>query len=332
MNKYTLNPDLPAAMLKACPAYARSPLTKHDLNGQPYWVKDETGRMGLGAFKAVGGVYAVAQLILQAIGSDDPNALMTEAGRTIAADMEFICASAGNHGMAVARGAQIFGAKSRVHLSATVPEQFAGRLQAVGATVVRSGDDYEESVELAIAEADARGGIHLADGAWEGYIEPPRLVMEGYTIIAEEMRQEFEKSGDWPSHVFLQAGVGGLAGAVALMIRERWAVQPKIIVAEPTAAPCIKESVAAGKLVTAKGPVSDMGRLDCKNASLIAFEILRHAADDFQLVSEEEGAAAVLLAAQMGYNSTASGCAGLSVAARYGAMDNPLVILSETAG
>ncbi|MEO0357051.1 MAG: pyridoxal-phosphate dependent enzyme [Pseudomonadota bacterium] len=329
MTQFILDPALPQSMLKACPAYAESPLVKADLDGQPYWIKDETQRMGLNAFKAVGGVYAVAMLILRQIGSDDPLALTTGAGRAQAAQMEFICASAGNHGMSVAKGAQIFGAKARIHLSATVPDGFADRLRAVGATVVRSGKDYEESVALAVTDAQDRGSVHLADGAWPGYTEEPRLVMEGYTIIAEEMRAKFEANQDWPSHVFLQAGVGGLAGSVAHMIRMRWAVQPKIIVAEPSFAPCLKESVAAGQLTRVTGPVSGMGRLDCKDASLIAFDILKDAADAFETITEKEGAAAVDLAAQMGVASTASGCAGLAVAHRYGPMDNPLVILSE---
>ncbi len=329
MTQFTLNPALPQMLLKHCPAYQASPLVKGDLNGQPVWVKDETGRMGLNAFKAVGGVYAVAMLILRKLGTDDPAALMTDAGKEAAGTMEFICASAGNHGMSVAKGAQIFGAKARIHLSAQVPDSFADRLRAIGASVVWSGDGYEESVALAVKDADDRGGIHLADGAWEGYTEPPRLVMEGYTIIAEEMRAVFEENDDWPSHVFLQAGVGGLAGAVAHMIRTRWAVQPKIIVAEPAFAPCLKESVAAGRLVRVDGPVSHMGRLDCKDASLIAYDILKDAADDFQTVTEEEGTQAVALAAQLGIQSTGSGSAGLAVAHRYGPMDNPLVILSE---
>jgi diaminopropionate ammonia-lyase len=102
------------------------------------------------------------------------------------------------------------------------------RLSAKGAEVVRSGAVYEDSIAAAIADAEATGAIHLADGSWPGYTEPPRLVMEGYTVMAEETARDL-RSGEmaWPSHVYLQAGVGGMAAAVAAMIRSNWAVQPR---------------------------------------------------------------------------------------------------------
>ena len=116
--------------------------------------------------------------------------------------------------------------------------------------------------------------IHLADGSWPGYIDPPRLVMEGYTIMARELYEDFDKLNEWPTHVYLQAGVGGFAAAVAFEIRKSWKVQPKIIVVEPDAAPCLERSVKNGSILTVDGPVSDMGRLDCKTPSLLAFDIL----------------------------------------------------------
>jgi len=326
-----LNPDLPAALLAVCPAYVPSPLTRAEIGGVAVWVKDETHRMGLGAFKALGGVYAVARLIERQVGHDVAPADFTDdAVRKIARNMTFVCASAGNHGMAVAAGAAIFGATARIHLADTVPEAFVARLQAKGAEVVRSGATYEESIVAAIADAESTGAIHLADGSWPGYTEPPRLVMEGYTAIAEEMRQSFEASGDWPDHVYLQAGVGGLAGAVAAMIRANWAVQPRITVVEPDAAPCLRDSAAAGRIVTVPGPVSNMGRLDCKTPSMLAFDILRDAADHYVTITDEQAAAAVATAKQAGFSTTPSGVAGLAALLANDAPDaNPLVILSE---
>jgi len=241
----------------------------------------------------------------------------------------FVTASAGNHGIAVAAGAALFGARARIHLADTVPESFADRLRAKGAEVARSGADYEASVTAAIADAQRSGAIHLADGSWEGYLARPALIMEGYCVIAEEMRSDFEASGTWPSVVYLQAGVGGLAGAMAHMIRANWSVQPEIVVVEPDAAPCLKESVAAGKMLDVAGPVSNMGRLDCKRASLLAFDTLRRDADRFELVSDAAAQAAVTAAAALGYTTTPSGAAGL--AAHLAApQDGALVILSET--
>lgn len=333
MNPDMLDPVRPRRFLTACPAYAVSPLRRHSLDGRFFWIKDETARMGLGAFKALGGVYAVAALIgTAACVADEPENLLRDDVRARAAEMTFVCASAGNHGMAVAAGAKLFGARCRIHLSATVPAGFAKRLRAKGADVVRSGETYEESVAAAIADAAETGAVHLADGSWPQYTEPPRLVMEGYTVIAEEMRQSFEMTGDWPARVYLQAGVGGLAAAMAFMIRRNWSVQPEIVVVEPDAAPCLAESVKAGEIVTVEGPVSNMGRLDCKTPSMLALEILTETADRYVTVTDDEAAEAADRAGKLGVPTTPSGAAGLAALLREPVgPGEALVILSEGA-
>jgi diaminopropionate ammonia-lyase len=247
--------------------------------------------LGLSSFKALGGIYAVARLIgkhwlsqtgqdLSAADYDNP------AVRNLAATITFVCASAGNHGLAVARGAAHFGAHARVHLATTVAEAFAERLRAEDAQVLRSGGNYEASVALALQDAEESGAILLADGSWPGYFEAPSLVMEGYTLMAEELRGHFLRTSVWPSQVFLQAGVGGLAAAMASMIRACWPVQPEIIIVEPSAAPCLRDSVAAGQMVRVNGPVSNMGRVDCKEPSLLALRVHAETADRFVTVSD----------------------------------------------
>ncbi len=327
----TFDPSRPLELLKACSIYASTPLVETKVQGRRFIVKDESARMGLGAFKALGGIYAVGQLIKEAVGAPMTSAdLLSERVQDKAKSLTFICASAGNHGMAVATGAALFGARARVHLATPVPEEFAQRLRAKGTEVVRSGDTYEASIVAAMADADQNDGIHLADGSWPGYTHAPHLVMEGYTVMAEELRAVFEANGAWPQKVYLQAGVGGLAAAIAYMIRFNWREQPEIIIVEPEAAPCIAESVAAGKLVTVTGPVSDMGRLDCKDASMLAFDILQDAADRFVTISEAQAKSAVVAAEIAGFSTTPSGAAGLAVALAE-TTERPLVILSETA-
>ena len=303
----------PAELLSACPKYKPTPLLKRSVQNNSIWIKDETHRMGLGAFKALGGVYAVGSIIAKK--QDLPikaDSFFLDEFKSCARDLTFVCASAGNHGLAVAAGAQIFGAKARIHLSDTVPENFALRLKHKNAEVVRSGANYEESIEAAIKDAKDTGAVHLADGSWPGYIEPPRLVMEGYTIMAKELREEFEQLNDWPTHVYLQAGVGGFAAAIAFEIRKSWRIQPEILIVEPDAAPCLKESIGHSKIMTVQGPVSDMGRLDCKTPSLLAFDILSDAANDFCLITEEQAKDAVRIAGEMGLATSPSGAAGLA--------------------
>jgi diaminopropionate ammonia-lyase len=335
--------DRPLAMLERCPAYAPTPLRAlpalaAELGVGALLVKDETARMGLGSFKALGGVFAIAQLVAEAGGGDDP---MTDAAQAAAAGMTFVTASAGNHGLSVAAGARIFGAKAVIMLDSCVPERFAERIRGKGASVERVAGGYEDAVAAAGAAAEARGWLLLADGSWEGYVARPALVMEGYAVLAEECRRTFaggraegadDGAAGWPDHVLLQAGVGGLAAAVARHIRETWPVQPRITVVEPDAAACLQESVRAGSLTRAEGPVSTMGRLDCKDASLIAFESLRQDADAFVTVSDAEAAAAVDRLARHGLDTTPSGAAPVAALAKGAASADAscMIIVSET--
>ncbi|WP_339756288.1 diaminopropionate ammonia-lyase [uncultured Hoeflea sp.] len=299
------------ALLKLCPVYEPTPLHvmpafAADLGIGALMVKDETRRMRLGSFKALGGVFAVAQMIQDASGAAG---LDSEQARTTAAGMTFITASAGNHGLSVAAGARIFGARGIIVLCSAVPEGFAERIRKTGSEVIRVDGSYEDSVQYAIDAAEQNGWLLLADGSWEGYIERPALIMEGYGVLAEECRQALESAGTWPTHVFVQAGVGGLASALAAHIREHWPHQPQIIVVEPEAAPCLLKSVQAGKLTRAEGPESNMGRLDCKDASLIAFEALRQDADLFMTVTDEEAGDVARQCAEHGIQTTPSGAA-----------------------
>jgi len=301
-------------------------------------VKDETGRMKLGSFKALGGVYAVAALIGEALGIGEitPEQLVSSDTREFASRMTFVCASAGNHGLAVAAGAQIFGAKARIHLSSKVPPSFATQLRSKNAEVVISGDTYEESLTAALQDTENTKAILLADGSWPNYIHPPSLVMEGYTVIAEELRQDFTDNNHWPSDVYLQAGVGGLAGAMTHMIRKNWDVQPRIHIVEPEAAPCLAKSHAAGHPVRVEGPVSNMGRLDCKEPSIIAHKILAQCDVEYITVSDSEAAHAADYLLSKDLPTTPSGAAGMAALIKQQAAFEmrgdykPLIIMTET--
>jgi diaminopropionate ammonia-lyase len=133
--------------------------------------------------------------------------------------------------------------------------------------------------------------------------------MEGYLVLMAEAIADMPQP---PTHIFLQAGVGGLAGACAALARQAWGDAPRIVVVEPEAAPAIHASVAAGRCVDTQGPVSEMGRLDCKTPSLIALKGLARDADAFALISEAEGEAGAGTAMVAGLPSTPSGAAGLA--------------------
>ncbi|WP_120503881.1 pyridoxal-phosphate dependent enzyme [Sulfitobacter mediterraneus] len=294
----SVDADAPMALLKRCPAAGQTPLVSAkpiaaQADVAEVWIKDERGRMGLGSFKALGAAYVIAH----------------DAEQGNAKGATYVTASAGNHGMSVAAGAAAFGARAVVYIAQTVPEAFAARLADQGAEVVRAGETYEASMEAAAQAASDNGWRLLSDSSWEGYMEYPHRVMEGYLALMAEAIGQMEQV---PSHIFLQAGVGGLAGSCATLARQVWGDLPRIIVVEPAFAAALYGSVAAGGPTEGGGPVSNMGRLDCKMPSLIALKGLARDADDFVLLSEAEaeaGAGAMMVA---GWPSTESGAAGVA--------------------
>ncbi len=315
----------PAALLARCPVARRTPLVDAsglaDLAGvATVHVKDERTRMGLGSFKALGAAYVIAH-DAAAIGGDDLSQVL--AGRT------YVSASAGNHGLSVAAGAKVFGAKAVIYLAEAVPESFAVRLRDLGADVVRAGTDYAQSMDAAMADGEANGWSLLSDTSWDEYFEVSHRLMEGYTVLMDEV---FTQIPEAPTHILLQAGVGGLAGAAAAMARAQWGDAPQIIVVEPEYAPALMESAKAGHSVLADGPTSEMGRLDCKEPSLIALKGLATDADLFVTITEDEAQSAMPVLAAHDLACSTSGGAGL--AALLAGLDLPtdarvLAVLSE---
>lgn len=322
----SIDADRPTALLTRCPAASVTPLEVAPMLARAagvgaVHVKDERNRMGLGSFKALGAAYVIAR--------------DAEAGH--ATGRTYVTASAGNHGLSVAAGAQAFGARAVVFLAETVPESFADRLRGFGAEVTRHGAIYEEAMAGAAQAATDRGWALLSDSSWPGYFDRPRTLMEGYLVL---MREAVDQMPVPPTHIFLQAGVGGLAAACAAHARQSWGSTPRIVIVEPEAAPAVFRSVEAGRPQVTEGPESAMGRLDCKEPSLIALNGLARDADDFLLITEDEGAAGSAACAEAGFPTTPSGGAGL--AGLLAARDNPdalglrrdarvLVILSEQA-
>ena len=315
-----------ARLLALCPAHGETPLTQSPALARAagvgaVWIKDERGRMGLGSFKALGAAYCIAHDADQVGTGPWEHRLQ---GRTYAT------ASAGNHGMSVAAGARVFGAHAVIYLAGTVPDAFAARLRAQGARVVRAGADYEASMRAAAADADANGWTLLSDSTWEGMTGPGYRVMEGYLQMAAEAAAQI---GAAPTHILLQAGVGGLAAAFAGYARQVWGAGPRIVVVEPEAAPALIESIRAGRLVDTQGPVSAMGRLDCKTGSMVALDGLARDADVFVTITEAEAEAAMAPLAAAGLATTPSGGAGLAAllsgVAGIGAGARVLCFLSE---
>ena len=325
----TVSQDVAAAsaLFESCPEARETPLLDLPVLARRLDVailsaKDERARMGLGSFKALGAAYAIAK---QAnLRLKDGTAISCQ---TALEGLTFVCASAGNHGLSLAAGARLFGAKAAVFVSETVPEAFATRLERKGAEVVRAGRTYEESMAAARQQAAENGWHLLPDSTWPGMTGPGRDVMEGYLVMGTEIARQITRP---PTHVFLQAGVGGLAAAATLSARLTWDDEVTIVVVEPENAPALQASIAAGRPVTAPGPVSVMGRLDCKEPSHLALKFLAEEADFFVTVSDGEAEATVALLADAGLATTPSGAAGLAALHHAGVDREALGLVEES--
>ncbi|MBO6602447.1 pyridoxal-phosphate dependent enzyme [Rhodophyticola sp.] len=324
------------ALLDRCPAHAPTPLLEvpalaATLGIGAIHIKDERDRMGLGSFKALGAAHVIARDAALLLGPSPDAPERTAAalrGRT------YVAASAGNHGLSVAAGARVFGARAVIYLAKTVPAAFADRLKGYGAEVVVEGAEYEASMAAAAARAEAEGWTLLSDSTWPGY-DGGQAVMQGYLAMAAEVAAGLETP---PTHLFLQAGVGGLAAACAAHARRVWGDAPRIIVVEPTAAPALQESIRAGAPVVAHGPVSRMGRLDCKEPSLMALKTLARNADAFLTLDDAEVETAIEALPPHGLATSPSGGAGFAglalidrKAAGLSATSRVVIYLSEGA-
>jgi diaminopropionate ammonia-lyase len=269
-------------------------------------VKDESQRFGFGAFKALGGVFAVHQFVAthKATGGD-----------RAPADTVFATASSGNHGRAVAMGAQLAGAKCVIFLPKFTSAEKEAAIRARGAEVIRVDGDYEAAVAACRRQATEKGWTIISDTSWEGYDTVPRDVMRGYTVLAREVVQQWQEA---PTHVLVQAGVGGLAAA---LIGYLWAVlaqRPVFVIVEPASADCWFQSNLAGKPALASGNADTaMGGLACREISPLTWPVLGVGTDWFMTI-EETGVMparrqfARPLGADPAITSGPSGCAGLA--------------------
>jgi diaminopropionate ammonia-lyase len=316
-------------MLDACPKHAPTPLhALPALAGRlglgELRVKDESQRFGFGAFKALGGVLAVFTELSGAVrdrqGLDAGFAeLMEGSHRDVTARFTFTTASSGNHGRSVAAGARLFGSRCVIFLPRFTSADKEAAIRARGAEVIRIAGDYDEAVAECRRRAKANGWTIISDTSWEGYESIPKSVMRGYCVLVHEVLAQWP---DAPTHVFVQAGVGGLAAAV---IGYLWATGPRrptFVVVEPASADCWFRSNLAGRPALASGDADTvMGGLACREISPITWPVVGLGADWFMTIEENEVLPARrLLAHSLGDDpaiaSGPSGCAGLAALMR----------------
>lgn len=255
-------------------------------------VKDEGHRLGLGSFKALGGAYAVIRLVLEEAAhrlgrAVDVSELHSSDVREVAETMTVACATDGNHGRSVAQGAQLLGARAAIFVHAGVSDERVATIARFGAEMIRVDGTYDDSVREAARIAEEKGWTIVSDTSWPGYERIPGLVMQGYTALVREALRAMKQP---PTHVFIQAGVGGIAAAIAGHMAIAFGDQrPTFTVVDPARAACLFETARAGHLVTvAHGEPTVMAMLECYQPSLVAWRILSRVADAFMTVEEDE--------------------------------------------
>jgi diaminopropionate ammonia-lyase len=297
------------------PAYAPTPVRglprlASRLGVAQVLAKDESGR-ALGSFKSLGGTYAGLRALARAAGQDVPTVEALR-GQELPA---LLCASDGNHGLAVALAAQLAGATATVFLHESVPPARARRIEALGAEVVRVPGTYDAAVAAAADAARAGRGLLVADTTDDPNDPVVRDVMAGYGVMAAELRHDVDTEGrSRPTHVFVQAGVGGLAAAVAEALGGWLAPPAVLVVVEPSAAACVGAALEAGRPVQLAGDLeTSASMLSCGRASAPALEILRrHGVRAVSVAEDLLLQAPQLLAETGGPRSTSSGAAGLA--------------------
>ncbi|KFG70758.1 diaminopropionate ammonia-lyase [Microvirga sp. BSC39] len=258
-------------------------------------IKDEGFRLGLGSFKALGGSYAVIRLVLEEASRQlgrrsDVAELHAPKVRAVAAGMTVACATDGNHGRSVAQGAHLVGARAAIFVHSGVSDERVAAIARFGAQMIRVAGTYDDSVAEAARVAAEKGWTVVSDTSWPGYERIPGLVMQGYTAMVREALRQLPQA---PTHVFVQAGVGGVAAAVAGHLALTLGDQrPAFVVVDPARAACLFETARAGHPVKIEhGEPTVMAMLECYEPSLVAWRILSRVADAFMTVDEEDAVA-----------------------------------------
>jgi diaminopropionate ammonia-lyase len=277
------------------PGYAPTPLVS--LPGQAQklgigklWVKDESKRFGLNAFKALGGSCAMGKYLADRLGCklDETSfeALCSPQARQQLGEITFVTATDGNHGRGVAWSARLLGHKAVVYMpKGSAPERLEN-IRAQGAQAEITPYNYDDAVRLASRMAREKGWVLVQDTAWPGYEETPAHIMQGYMTLARETARQLEEMGEEkPTHLFLQAGVGSFAGAVLGYFTSLWGEdRPVTVIVEPEKADCIYQPAKAddGQLHFVTGEMdSMMAGLCCGEPCTISWEILNAYADGF---------------------------------------------------
>ncbi|MGW1677343.1 diaminopropionate ammonia-lyase [Saccharopolyspora sp. NPDC002376] len=320
-------------------ALTAAPTVATRLRVRSVHVKDESGRMNMPSFKILGASWATYRTVLQALGIPaDAGIGLPELKQRLAArpGLRLIAATDGNHGRAVARMAALLGIGAHILVPEDMVQPRIDAIVAEGAEVEVVAGGYDDAIQRSAELAD-ENNLVVSDTSWEGYVEPPGWVIDGYSTMIDEILQEVSSgAAPRPTVVAAQIGVGAFAAAV---VRGFAASEgTRLIGVEPVSADCTTASIEAGEVVTIPGPQrSIMAGLNCGTPSLIAWPDVSRGFDEFVTVTDGAAEEAMRLLYADGIISGESGAAGLAgllehaAALGLDAEDDVLLISTEGA-
>ncbi len=330
--------DTALAEISSWPGYAPTPLLALDGLARQLGIgqllyKDERSRFGLGSFKALGGAYAVANVLrhrvkdARALTQVSSRNLLSGAFADVISAVTVTCATDGNHGRSVAWGARLFGCRCVIFVHEHVSQGRRDAIAQYGAEVREVKGNYDDAVRHAATKAAAEGWTVVSDTSYPGYRDIPLDVMYGYGVMAAEIGQQ-RAGADPPTHVLVQAGVGALAAAVCANFWLQWGERrPHFVVVEPTRADCAYRSLEAGSPVVVGGTLDTvMAGLACGEVSELAWDILRGGANAAVAVDDAYALDAMrLLARPLASDPplVAGETGGVGLAALLAARDHP---------
>ena len=316
-------PDAILAFHRSLPDYQPSPLTEvpslaEELGVARVFVKDESSRFGLPAFKMVGASYAVSRILSARVGSPEVALPLDELRARLQgrAPVTLVAATDGNHGRAVAHMATLLGLPSKIFVSAYLSQVAWAAIESEGAEVVGVDAPYDDVVEAAKAwVADAgETALHIQDTAWPGYADVPQLIVDGYsTIFIEADAQLAEQGAPPPSLVAIPVGVGSLAEAGIRHYRaQSSAPPPTVLSVEPVNAPSVIVSLNRGQITSVPTSYTIMAGLNCGTPSSNSWPYLLNGLDAAVTVSEDDTRAAMRDLTILGLDAGPCGAASLA--------------------
>ena len=295
--------------------------------------KDENTRFNLKSFKALGGAYAVANLLIKKLKDEGIKAnssdLILGAYKDYTSKLTVCCATDGNHGRSVAWGAQQFGCNCEIYIHQNVSPGREKAIAKYGALVNRIDGNYDESVRIAAEVAELNGYTVVSDTSYEGYTDIPKDVMQGYTVMVDEAMKQMNVT---PTHVFLQGGVGGFPSAVVSFLQESLDCPPIFVVVEPVNADCLFQSAVNGEPTPIHGDLDTiMAGLACGEVSVLAWSILESHVTHFMSITDESVPKAMQLLANrktpiVAGESAITGLAGYLIACNDSDLKSKLMI------